>query len=35
MLARLKLILDSRLEYYQSSNLQGVLMQNIDTDYAE
>lgn len=38
MLAELRLELESdcsELGYYQSSNLQGVLMQHIDCDYAE
>lgn len=37
MLARLKLVLGSECDIgsYQSSNLQGVIMQNIDTGYAE
>lgn len=38
MLSELQLYLESgdqEIGYYQSSNLHGVLMQNINSDYAE
>ena len=36
MLARLELILDNeQIDYRNSSNLQGVIMENIDTGYAQ
>lgn len=35
MLSKLKLTLEENINFCQSSNLQGVLMKNISTDYAE
>ena len=36
MYAKLRIELDSsQISYQQSSNLQGVLMEQIDTDYAQ